>query len=228
MDISTRYSMFYDPVITPPASEPITVSYLKSFVRTNISDEDALIPDFISTARQQFEHLTQRPVLATTFRQYVDRFAHHRPSNPFYHHHHHYNYDFEMTWPYGYAWPTIYLMHGPTTSVNNVYYRDATTNNYVASTTHNVDLVSDPPRIWWTTYPPVSITETPVAYVEYTAGWATADVVPADIRVGIALLAAHFLGNRTAYITDNLRELPMGWANLCAKYSTGMEGSWRM
>lgn len=213
--------MFYISVTTPPAVEPVSTATLKTYLHLNTTDEDTLLPGFISTAREQFEHLTQRPVISTGFRQYVDRFAFGRPHLPWGGSSRYWS----APWCVPFFHPSIYLMVGGVTAVSAVQYRQAN-ETYTASSTHTVDLVSFPARVWWTGLPPVSVDQTPVAYVDFTAGWADAGSTPADVQTAIMLLAAHYFGQRSAYITDNLRELPQGFVAVCNKYSTGLEGDW--
>ena len=57
-------------LITPPASEPVTLAELKAQARVNTGTaEDAELTRYLSAARELFERRTGRAVLPTQFRQ---------------------------------------------------------------------------------------------------------------------------------------------------------------
>lgn len=53
-------------VITPPSTEPITLTELKEFARIDTSDEDALLTSFIKAARENTERYLNRSLLFQT------------------------------------------------------------------------------------------------------------------------------------------------------------------
>lgn len=209
--------MFTIQVTTPPASEPVSTATLKTSLRLNTTAEDSLLPGYITTARQQFEHSTQRAVMTTVFRQYVQGIAHT--------HHHGHNPTIYPLWRSRHSqYPTIWLMRGDVQSVQDVNYYDATTGSATASTTHTVDLIGNPSRVYWANgLPNITQTLPHIAYVDFTAGWTS---VPADVCTAITLLAGHYYEQRTAYLTDNLKELPQGFCSIAAKYSLNLTGTW--
>lgn len=54
--------------ITPPNTEPITLETAKLFLRLDHDDEDALIADFIESARQQIEALCHHTLITRSRR----------------------------------------------------------------------------------------------------------------------------------------------------------------
>jgi hypothetical protein len=62
-------------VITPPTSEPISLSDAKSYLRLDFSDDDALISELISDARRHAENLLRKS-LATQTIQLIHEFDH--------------------------------------------------------------------------------------------------------------------------------------------------------
>lgn len=62
-------------VLTPPASEPVTVADMHAQLRLNDSSEDTLLATYISAAREMFEKMTLRTILPTTYRQHVPYFT---------------------------------------------------------------------------------------------------------------------------------------------------------
>jgi len=183
-------------ITTQPTSEPVTTSDLHAWLRLNTTDEDAILASLITTARQQFEHLTQRAVLPTTFRQYTDRIRH-----------------------------GVTLLRGPVTSITGVHYYDGN-DNLQTDSTYSSDIVSLPARIRWINPLTISLNVRPPVYVDFVAGWADTSHVPVEVCTAIKLLAASYYETRSAYVTDNLKELPRGFAAVCAKYALSLDGDW--
>jgi len=183
--------------ITPPATEPVTVDELKSHLRLNDDSEDDLLSAFITTARIMFEEATGRAVVSTEYRQHVPILA-----------------------------APVYLMKYPVISVDSVkYYDQDGTLQTANSSTYHADTISIPATIRFDSYPTTSSTISPVAYVEFTAGWAT---VPEPVKLAIKLLAGHYYQNREAYTETDLDELPKGFRAVCDLYETGLIGNWGM
>lgn len=61
-------------LVTPPASEPITLAEAKSHLRVDFTDDDALITALISAARQHAEMVTQRQLVTATWKLVLDSF----------------------------------------------------------------------------------------------------------------------------------------------------------
>lgn len=133
--------MYSISVLTPPASEPVTVSQLKAQLRLNTTDEDSLLAGMITSARMMFEGRTNRAVMPTQFRQYLSSFD-----------------------------STVYLMRGQVTSIDAVKYYDPS-GTLQTSTTYLSDTVSLPAKIWYQTWPSTTYTLQPAASVDFTAGW---------------------------------------------------------
>jgi uncharacterized phiE125 gp8 family phage protein len=136
-------SMYSIEVLTPPTTEPVSVSELKAQLRLNDDSEDSLLAGYIKTAREFFESYTMRAVHPTMFRQH----------SPF------------LDRP-------IYLMRNQVRAINTFKYWD-TNNTLQTISTYNSDVISTPGNVWLSNYPTTSTTKCPVAYVEYSAGWDT-------------------------------------------------------
>jgi uncharacterized phiE125 gp8 family phage protein len=55
-------------IVTPPASEPLTLAEVKEFLRVDHSDDDATLAIFITAARQLCESYTRNGVVANDVR----------------------------------------------------------------------------------------------------------------------------------------------------------------
>jgi uncharacterized phiE125 gp8 family phage protein len=61
-------------LVTPPASEPVTLEEAKLHLRVDVLDDDALISALISAARQHAEMITQRQFVTATWKLVLDAF----------------------------------------------------------------------------------------------------------------------------------------------------------
>ena len=68
-------------IVTPAASEPITLTEAKNFLRVDHSDDDTLISALITASRQMCEEYTRRILVTTTVDEYFDKFPKNRWNN---------------------------------------------------------------------------------------------------------------------------------------------------
>lgn len=61
-------------LLTPPASEPISLEQAKNHLRVDISDDDSLIERLIRTARRQAEVYTSRQLITAAYQATFDDF----------------------------------------------------------------------------------------------------------------------------------------------------------
>lgn len=59
-------------LVTAPASEPVTTSEVKTFLRIDSSDEDTLLSNLITAARQSAESYTGRAFITQTWKMFLD------------------------------------------------------------------------------------------------------------------------------------------------------------
>jgi uncharacterized phiE125 gp8 family phage protein len=188
--------MHTDPieVVTPAASLPVTLAELKSHLQLNRSDDDTDLTLFLASAIETWEFETKRPAIATVYRQHT-----HFPAfrNP------------------------LRLGRGKVTALGSITYTDAAGSSATLADQRNdfhgpIGLIY-PPTGGWPAVDPAAIR--PVK-VQYTAGWANAAAVPADVKVAIRMLAAHWYGNRDAFRDSafDMRETPEGFRRVCNKY----------
>lgn len=183
-------------VITPPSAEPLTLERAKQQVRVDGDDENDLISDLITAAREACENFTGL-VLAS---QIVEVAFWHLPSNP-------------LTFGFG-----------PVSSVESVSYIDADEsertldpasyrlNQYVSPE----QLVFDEPAL------PELADRFDAVKIRVKAGHDGA--CPAAIKQAMLLYIGHYFENREASIStgNNSAELPLGAQHLLQPYRVNM------
>ena len=187
--------------VTEPAAEPLTVAELKHDASLNLEGNahDAMLGRFIATARQLFEIETDgRIVIATVFRQHLTQ------------------------------WPedgVIRLQRGKVTAVASVTYYDAEDElQTLNEADYSLDLTGIPGLVLVENMPALSGSKLRPITVQFTAGWADAASVPADVKQAVFNLAAHLVINRESHSETDLKAVPMGFARLCDRYRTGLKG----
>lgn len=159
-------------VASGPASEPITTSEAKTWLKVDSSADDTLISGLITTARQYAEQYQCTALYTQGILEYFDCF------------------------PYG---RQIHLTLSPIQTVTSIQYKDNNGNTQtLASDQYTVDTASKPCRIrlapsasWPATgdYPNAVI-------VTYTAGSATTGAIPQATKDAMALIIAFLYENR--------------------------------
>ena len=110
-------------VVTPAASEPITLTEAKNFLRVDGSDDDALITALISAAREMCEQYTRRILVTTTIDEYFDGFPNYKNAV---------------------SKDIIYLSRGPVQSITSLKYVDEIgSEETVASSYYVSDTISE-------------------------------------------------------------------------------------
>jgi uncharacterized phiE125 gp8 family phage protein len=170
-------------IVTPPASEPLTLAEVKEFLRVDHSDDDATLAIFITAARQLCESYTRMALLPTTFEEYFDDFPQYT----------------------GTFKDEIRLSRSPVSAVTYVKYIDGNETTITADAAeYKIDTISRPARIspdngWFGTYETIN-----AVFVRYVAGFADAASVPAPLKHGMMLVIGDMYENRT----DSVKRLP--------------------
>lgn len=163
--------MYRFELIEAPEQEPVSLSEAKQFCRYYDIDEDGLILGFIETARRLVESWTQRALVTSTWKLYLDRF------------------------PAG----GIQIRKIPVASIESVAYYDAGgTLTTWDEADYQSDLVSTPPVLWpvsGISYPSTEYGKLNPVAIEFIAGQAVEDV---DRRAkhAILFLVKHWFENR--------------------------------
>lgn len=181
-------------VVTPPTTEPLTLSEVKSHLRIDGSFDDALLNSCITSARMYFESQCEISIASQELLLALDYFD-----------------------------DTIYLPKGPVQSVEDITYADLQNNQEILDDWIE-DLVSNPSRItpafgqsWPDTAEVVNAVQ-----VTYIAGYANANLVPKLLKSGMLFYAAHLYENRSAVTDGDLKEVPMAVESIIQQYTTGI------
>jgi uncharacterized phiE125 gp8 family phage protein len=179
-------------VVTPPGSEPVSLTEAKAHLRVLHTAEDTLIGTLITAARQRAEAYLGRALITQTRELTLDR------------------------------WPTalmdghedIVLPGGLVTSVTSVKYTNTDgTEATWAGANYVLDTLREPGRItraYGISWPALRPGPNGVR-VRYVVGAATAADVPALIKAGVLLYLGHLYANREAVVTGSITtELPQG------------------
>ena len=158
-------------LVTPPASEPVSLAEAKSFLKLDSGDDDTLIDTLIATARVALELRTGRYFVTQAWRYVRD------------------------------AWPSsrlVSLPASPLISVNAVtIYDDDGNPTVLPATDYIVDTASVPPRLKLRSS---AIADPGQALngieIDLTAGYGTASDVPAPLKTAILQLVAHWYETR--------------------------------
>ncbi|MBB4041409.1 putative phiE125 gp8 family phage protein [Microvirga flocculans] len=158
--------------ISGPAVEPVTLAEMKAYLRVDDDDgaQDDLISGLIKAARLMVEAASRRILVEQRWRVVLD------------------------------AWPangTILLPLSPLIAVDRITVADAAgTAAEIPPGTFESDTLSDPPRLAVSGAPQPGKVRHGIA-IELRAGFgATAEAVPASLRLAIRILVAHWFENR--------------------------------
>jgi uncharacterized phiE125 gp8 family phage protein len=162
-------------LVTPAASQPVTLTEAKAQCRVLHTDEDTFLTGLIAAATAHVEKQTGRAILPQTWRLTLERF------------------EDEITLP-----------QSPLRSVASVKYLDAAgAEQTLPSSFYVADTTSTPGRIvlaadkdW-----PVTADSPNAVVIEYEAGYAAA---PAPIKHAILLLVGHWYANREAVVVGSI------------------------
>jgi uncharacterized phiE125 gp8 family phage protein len=153
-------------LITPPASEPVTLAEATLQLRVDTTDEDTLIAGFIKAAREHAEQIMRRSIMPQTWEKTLDKFPEQK----------------------------IELLNPSIIAVESVKYIDSTGAEITLATdSYYLDKDSEPGYLYlangyeW----PETAEVANAVRVRYTAGYANAAAVPEAIKVWILLAVEH-------------------------------------
>lgn len=155
---------------TAAASQPISQAEAKLHLKVSVTTDNDLIDDLIASATAWVEEYLDRQLMSATWYLYLDE-----------------------------LYTKIDLNKCPITAITSIKYYDSdNAEQTLADTYYDEDLASEPSRIWRSygeTYP--TTYERPNAVtIEFTAGYATAALIPKPIKNAMLLHIAHNYENR--------------------------------
>jgi uncharacterized phiE125 gp8 family phage protein len=179
---------------TDAASEPVSLEELKTHLRADGDDEDALIDSYILAARHKVEADTGRALLSQTWSMTLDK----APANR----------------------KPIMLPIGPVSAVSSITsYSTADASSTVATSVYRADTASVPARIvlkdgqdW-----PSGLRPENALTVVFVAGYGTTPASVADQQLlqAIKLLVGHWYANREAVLVGSIsKDIELAYAAL--------------
>lgn len=199
-------------VVTPPASECVTLDELKLQVRVDNGEEDDLLAGYLAAAREAFELATDGRVIIDT--EFTERFSGWGSLGGYSPH-----------WVYCRTEPLrLRLAKAKVTAITSVKYYDPDDIEQELEA-YEADLTGTPCVLSCSAgWPPLSSKRLRPVSVTYSAGWADAAAVPASVKLAVKSLAAHWYWCREAYAEADLKAVPMSFADFAKTYSTGLGG----
>lgn len=171
-------------LVTPAASEPVSLVEAKAHLRVDVTDDDLLITSLISSARLHAEMVTQRQFVTATWKLVLDAFP--GPSLM----------GVPAGVPFSLPGHAVLLNKSPVQSVTSIKYLDmAGVQQTMPSTDYTVDTSTEPARITpvfgkiW----PISMPQIGAVEITFNSGYSA---VPEGIKSWIKLRIASLYENR--------------------------------
>jgi hypothetical protein len=195
-------------LVTPPASEPVALADVKTFLRIDVSNDDAILNMLISSCRRMAEEYCQRAFITQSWRLVMDRFT-----------------DGEIQLlPGFYTAPTPFEIDGyqdiqlsrlPIQSITHIKTtNDANVQSTVSAAIYALDtdngrVLLNEGRSW-----PTELRDRASVEVEFVAGYGSASNVPEPIKQGILQHVA------ASYTNKVCADIPAGSMSLYGPFRT--------
>lgn len=179
-------------LVTDATSEALTLEEVKLHSRvTDSADDDAISRD-ITAARLFVQKETGRAIMSSTWRRTMDWFP-----------------------------GCIFLRYPPVSAITSItYYDTAGTSQTLSASDYTSDLRSEKARItpaYGLTWPSTQ-SRIGAVTVNYTAGYASAALVPTPIKQAMLMLCDHWYNQRAAAATGNVKQVDFSVDALLAGY----------
>lgn len=181
-------------IVSPPTTEPVSVSELKLHARIDQDEEDSMLAIYIQAAREECEQRIERALITQTIARVSD------------------------DWP---SEDDIEILRGPVQSVASVTYIDeAGATQTVSSSAYTLDNANENGRAWvllqdGEEWPDVGDYGNAVT-VTFVAGYGAASAVPALLKAWIIMAATWMNENRSAGLPrdfgDGMLDRYRAWA----------------
>lgn len=191
-------------LVTPPASEPLTLAEAKAHLRLDTALDDDYVTSLIAGARHYVEQVSWRGVLPQTWELVLpgflgaDRFELGDSSRR------------NFSLPVGYEWSSVdrgyrfldylELPRGETSSLTSVKYIDPDgVQQTLDPSVTSLDNITMPARLrlaygqsW-----PMTRDQWDAVRIQYVVGWASASAVPMPVKQAMLLIISQLYENRT-------------------------------
>jgi len=176
--------------LSPPAAEPVTLDEIKDHLRITHSDEDIAINGYLVAAVRAIEARAGLALMAQSWRLTLDE--------P----------------PY----ETVYFPISPVSAINQVSVKNKAGDDALVDAATYEFAPGAPGRLRRAAPWPSPGVRTGGVAIDFSAGYAAADAIPADIVHAVKLLAAHFYEAREAVGEPRLFSVPQTVDALIAPY----------
>ena len=191
--------------VLDPATEPVSLSDMKNYLRVDYTDDDALISTLISAARERAEDVTGRCLMSQQWQFSFDQF----PNYGCWQYLHLRRHRESM---FSHDERSIILPRGPVLSVDSIQYVDQLTGTLqtLDPSLYTTDLLSEPARItpkYMSTWP-LARFDTNSVTILFTAGYET---IPQSLLHAIKLIVGAWFENRSEIVQSggNFNSFPM-------------------
>lgn len=185
-------------LVTPPASEPVSLTEAKAHLRLEITADDAYVGGLISAARAAIETRYSRQMVTATYTATFDGFP-------------------------GEGEP-ICLPLSPLRSVTSIEYEDTAGDTQTLDPADYVVVAGREPSAVYPAYAtiwPYTLEQAGVVRVTFTAGHGTAADVPAFVRQAILLLVGHWYERRELIVIGRSAPVPLSVEWMLQGYADG-------
>jgi len=181
-------------LLTPPATEPVTLAEVKTRLRIDDATDDAGVTRLIASATKHAESITRRAFVTQSWALTLDAF------------------------PCG----SISLPLPPLQSVEEISYIDSTgatvvlpTTEYLVDKNGMIGMIHRAYQKQW----PTTRAQPMAVRIKFTAGYGAAGAVPSDLASAMMLLIAHWDQNREPVVVGTIvSSVPLSVESLLAPF----------
>jgi len=157
-------------LVTPPATEPVTLAEAKAHLKVDTTADDALITSLIVAARARAEWHTGRAFVTQSWTLWLD------------------------------AWPRTGLIEIPLPPLQSVtqvrVYALDDAPSVLDPSVYQIDAASAPARLLRKSEPPANLRAVNAVEIAFTAGYGGASAVPQPVKQAILQIVADLYANR--------------------------------
>jgi gp6-like head-tail connector protein len=208
-------------LVTPPATEPVTVTEAKAHARIETTADDTLLEGYITGARELVERTTHRALITQTWRLTLDCWPGSEDAPWFSG-----VAELPVSYADGVGGSFVEIRKAPFLAISSVQTLDesdtattwASSNYYVDKRLGFGRLIKKQGVVW----PTIVNRDFGAIRINFTAGYGTlASTVPVALRQAIKDIVAHWYENREAAGEGSLQVPPMKTTAVLQRYTVG-------